>query len=201
MARHILLLLAVVLSLASLSYVHACESACRSDPVTYLTEKYAAILNSQANKIKDLRTAALAKAEIPEIVDMIDGRNNVIDRTIFSLFRGPCKNAPGQRHPDELCGSAKSIACFAAWGHKPKSVLQMVHDEVTSAVRQHYAALSQQYPDIKKVVVDGLEKFCPKKCQNWVKPFEDTMLLWEKKEHPSAYLKIPNCLALDNGGV
>ncbi|CAO3574992.1 unnamed protein product [Mortierella alpina] len=170
MARQIILLLVFMLGLVGLSYVDACEKACRGDPVTYLTDRYKVVLNDQTDKIKDPKTAAVAKKQIPELIKLIDGRGKVIDKTIFDTFRGPCANKPGQRRPDELCGSAKSIACFAAWGHSPKSVLQMVHDAVTLAVRKHYAPLSQQYPEINKVVVRGLEQFCPENCQGWVQP-------------------------------
>ncbi|KAF9968801.1 hypothetical protein BGZ70_005605 [Mortierella alpina] len=170
MARQVILLFIFVLGLVGLSYVDACEKACRGDPVTYLTDRYKTLLKDQTDKIKDPKTAALAKKQIPELIKKINGRNKVIDKTIFDTFRGPCANAPGQRRPDELCGSAKSIACFAPWGHRPKSVLQMVHDAVTLAVKGHYAPLSQQYPEVNEVVVRGLERSCPKNCQGWVGP-------------------------------
>ncbi|KAF9974282.1 hypothetical protein BGZ75_000909, partial [Mortierella antarctica] len=144
------------------------QDACRGDPVTYLTKRYEAILKDQTDKIKDPSTAALAKEQIAEVIEKLDGRGHVIDKTIFDTFRGPCANGPGQRSPDELCGSAKSIACFAAWDHKPRSVLRMVHDAVTIAVKRHYAPLSQQHPEINEIVVQGLQKFCPKNCQDWI---------------------------------
>ncbi|KAF9968800.1 hypothetical protein BGZ70_005604 [Mortierella alpina] len=199
MARQIILLLTIVLCLAGLSYVDACEEACRSDPVTYLVKRYAAILDYQTDLIEDPDTAALAKAQIPEIVKKIDGRNNVIDKTIFNNFKGPCENMPGQRHPEEFCGSAKSIACFAAWEH-PVSVFQMVHDAVVHTVQRHYAPLGKEHREINDVVVDGLEKFCPENCQDWVEPFAHFMLVWEQREHPRKYSITPNCLPLQLGG-
>ncbi|KAF9961720.1 hypothetical protein BGZ72_002281 [Mortierella alpina] len=198
MTRHNLFLLAMVL-LAGLNYVNACEEACRSDPVTYLTKRYVAILDYQTDLIEDPDTAALAKAQIPELVKKIDGRNNVIDKTIFNNFKGPCENLPGQRHPEEFCGSAKSIACFAAWEH-PVSVFQMVHDAVAHTVQKHFAPLGKQHPEINEVVVDGLEKFCPENCQDWVEPFAHFMLVWEQREHPKKYRITPNCLPLQLGG-
>ncbi|KAF9576012.1 hypothetical protein EC968_000572 [Mortierella alpina] len=203
MARQItILLLVAVLSLLGLSYVDACEDECRSEPVSYLTGRYENTLIELTDEIEDPNIAALAKEQISDLVQKLDGRNNVIDKTIFRTFRGPCLHGPGQRSPDELCGSAKSIACFAAWDHEPKSVLLMVHDAVIHAVRKHYASLSQQYPEIDEVVVRGLEKYCPEKCQAWVGEFQTIMLAWEQEEHSEVYgSKVPNCFPLSDGGV
>lgn len=51
-------------------------------------------------------------------MDLIVGKNRVVDKTIFEMFTVPCDHKPGFRAPSEFCGSAKSIACFAPWGHE-----------------------------------------------------------------------------------
>ncbi|KAG0076461.1 hypothetical protein BGZ90_008663 [Linnemannia elongata] len=142
------------------------QEACRADPVKFLTKKYEAILEHQAAKLAGVN-AVNAKKLIKPAVDKLIGRNNVIDKTIFDKFRGNCPAKPGQRSPDEFCGSAKSIACFAAWGHK-NSVFDLVHAKVVESVRNSYR---KQSAEVRAVMVDGLDKFCPVNCmEDWIEP-------------------------------
>jgi len=97
----------------------------------------------------------------------ITGRNGVVDSTIFKLFRGPCANDAGQRAPSEFCGSAKSIACFAPWGHS-KGVFDNVHKAVLNAIKNVYK--DENYPEIQAAMVEGVSNFCPVNCDDWVVP-------------------------------
>ncbi|KAF9358103.1 hypothetical protein BGX26_002471 [Mortierella sp. AD094] len=197
MAQLTLVLLAIALSCIGVSNVQACESACRGDPVTFLTKHYQAVLEHQANKIVDPKSAAASKKLIPKVISRLQGRGKVIDKTIFDKFRGSCENDPGKRKPDEFCGSAKSIACFAPWGHRD-SVFDSVLRVVVKTIGQVY---QDQGSDIKDVMVQGVADFCPQNCHDWVEPFQDIMLVWEQREHPSQYHVTPNCLPLGKGGI
>ncbi|KAG0212918.1 hypothetical protein BGX28_005380 [Mortierella sp. GBA30] len=199
MTRSSLLLLTILLNLASVVLVNACEEACRGDPVTYLSKRYAAVLDYQAKKIADPEISHLAKKQIPRIVSRIDGRDRIIDKTIFDKFAGPCEHLPGLRNPEEFCGSAKSIACFAPWDHRD-SVFQMVHKAVMTAVKDVYGPLSKRHQDIKEEMIEGVAEFCPHNCQDWVEPFQHIMLVWEQREHAHKYRVTPNCLPLGTGG-
>lgn len=142
------------------------EKECRGDPVEFLTKKYQAILEHQLTKLTGVN-AVNAKKLIAPTVDKLTGRNNVIDKTIFDKFRGPCAAKPGLRDPDEFCGSAKSIACLAAWGHK-NSVFDLVHAKVVDSVRNSYR---RESAEVRAIMVDGLEKFCPVNCmKDWIEP-------------------------------
>ncbi|KAF9154892.1 hypothetical protein BG015_011675 [Linnemannia schmuckeri] len=197
MARLRLFLLAIIFSCVGLAFVQACEEDCRGDPVKFLTKKYQAILEHQATKLTGVN-AVNAKKLIKPTVDNLTGRNHVIDKAIFDKFRGNCPAKPGQRSPDEFCGSAKSIACFAAWGRE-NSVFDIVHAKVVASVRNSYR---KQSKEIQAVMVDGLEKFCPVNCmEDWIEPFQDIMLAWEQREHPRQYRQTPNCLPLGHGGI
>ncbi|KAF8946289.1 hypothetical protein BGZ47_000896 [Haplosporangium gracile] len=166
MARLRLFLLAIIFSCVGLAFVQACEEGCRRDPVEFLTKKYQAILEHQATKLTGVN-AVNAKKLIKPTVDNLTGRKNVIDKAIFDKFRGNCPAPPGQRSPDEFCGSAKSIACFAAWGHE-NSVFDLVHAKVVASVRNSYRNQSEE---VQAVMVDGLEKFCPVNCmEDWIEP-------------------------------
>ncbi|KAI1316279.1 hypothetical protein EDD11_010187 [Mortierella claussenii] len=197
MARFSILLLVVALLCTSISLVQACESACRGDPVKYLAQKYEAVLQYQASQLTDPKAAAAAKKLIPQVSSQLQGRGKVIDKTIFDKFRGSCPSPPGKRSPDEFCGSAKSIACFAPWGHK-QGVLDSVHVAVNQVIQKVYAGQSAQ---VKKAMIDGTKAFCPKNCQDWIKPFQNIMLVWEQREHPRSYKVTPNCLPLGKGGI
>ncbi|KAF9934970.1 hypothetical protein FBU30_009392 [Linnemannia zychae] len=196
MTRLRIFLLAIIVSCVGLASVHACEDGCRGDPVIYLAKKYHEILVNQAAKLTGANSVKAKKLIKPAVANLV-GVHNVIDKTIFDKFRGPCENGPGQRSPDEFCGSAKSIACFAAWGHE-NSVFDLVHDKVVESVKHIYRNEPAQ---VQEVMVEGLKNFCPENCQDWVTPFQNIMLVWEQREHPRQYLKTPNCLPLDRGGI
>ncbi|KAI8605207.1 hypothetical protein EDD21DRAFT_160484 [Dissophora ornata] len=153
-------LLAIVLFCISVSYVQACEDACRGDPVKYLVEKYEAVLLQQANTLSNPQFSNIAKRLIPRVTSQLQGRGHAIDKAIFSNFRGPCANQPGERGPDEFCGSAKSIACFAAWGHR-RSVFDSVHAAVVNTVSRTY---DRQSPEIRAAMIDGVGDFCLENC-------------------------------------
>ncbi|KAF9201401.1 hypothetical protein BGZ49_008353 [Haplosporangium sp. Z 27] len=195
MTRLAFVLLAIAVSCIGVSKVQACESACRSDPVAFLSKRYQALLEDQANKL-GFSDAETATRLLPQVTSRLQGRGNVIDRTIFDRFRGSC-DGPGERDPEELCGSAKSIACFAPWGHED-SVFDSVHHAVVEAARKVY---QNRGSEIKKFMVDGVADFCPENCQGWVEPFQDIMLAWEQREHPDEYPTTPNCLPFGKGGV
>ncbi|KAG0363096.1 hypothetical protein BGX24_004987 [Mortierella sp. AD032] len=165
MARIRVFLLAIIFSCVGLAFVQACEEACRGDPVKYLTKRYQAILERQADTLTGVN-AVNAKKLIQPTVAMLTGRDHIIDKTIFDKFRGNCPLKAGKRTPDEFCGSAKSIACFAAWGHK-NSVFDSVHAKVVATVRNSYR---KQDPKVRAVMVDGLDKFCPDNCKDWIEP-------------------------------
>ncbi|KAF9917380.1 hypothetical protein BX616_001194 [Lobosporangium transversale] len=198
MARLSTLLLAIVLTFIGISYVQACESACRTDPVEFLAKKYEDMLQNQVKKVKDSKASAKAKALIPTVMSQLKGRGKVIDKTIFSVFRGTCVPAGvGKRPPSELCGSAKSIACYAPWGHK-QGVFDSVNKAVMKTIQDVY---KNQNAAIKSAMIDDTAKFCPKNCKDWVKPFQAIMLGWEQREHPKEYKVTPNCLPLGKGGI
>ncbi|KAF9084854.1 hypothetical protein BGX29_007936 [Mortierella sp. GBA35] len=159
--------------------------------------KYQTILEHQASTLTDKNAAANARKLIRGAVSKLTGKYNVIDRAIFNKFRGNCPAKPGQRSPDEFCGSAKSIACFAAWGHVD-SVFDTVHKAVVASVRNSYKA---QSPQVRAAMVDGLDRTCPENCDDWIVPFQNIMLVWEQREHPKQYPTTPNCLPLGQGGI
>ncbi|KAF9113639.1 hypothetical protein BGX27_001114 [Mortierella sp. AM989] len=166
MARLTFVLLAIALSCVGISNVQACEKACRGDPVEFLKKRYEAVLKHQAEKLVDPKAIAASKKLIPKVASRLSGRGKVIDKTIFDKFRGPCEHDAGKRSPDEFCGSAKSIACFAPWGHKD-SVLDSVHRAVVKTIRQVY---ENENSEVKEVMVDGIADFCPQNCHDWVEP-------------------------------
>ncbi|KAF9986195.1 hypothetical protein BGZ65_008563 [Modicella reniformis] len=200
-------LLAVVLCCLSISLVQACESQCRTEPVDYLVNEYKAILNYQAKTLTSKKSADTARKLIPKIVSRLQGRHMVIDKTIFSTYRGSCAPAGvGKRSPDELCGSAKSIACYAPWDHKrngqPMSVLASVHDAVGKEIEKIYQQENIKDVKVFRAMVTGVKAYCPGNCNSWVKPFQTIMLGWEKTEHPLEYGEnTPNCLSLGMGGI
>ncbi|KAF9438448.1 hypothetical protein BGZ76_007841 [Entomortierella beljakovae] len=196
MARFSFAFLVIAFSFVGISNVQACESACRGDPVKFLSNHYSAVLDRQAGKLNP-DDAKLSRKLNHKVVSKLVGRGKVIDETIFDKFRGPCANDPGKRAPEEFCGSAKAIACFAPWGHKD-SVLDMVHKSVVDTIRKVYDDESKQ---IKEVMIDSVKDFCPDNCQDWVEPFQQIMLVWEQREHPAQYKVTPNCLPLGKGGI
>ncbi|KAF9382324.1 hypothetical protein CPB97_007222 [Podila verticillata] len=198
MARFNLALLAIILSSIGFNSVQACENKCREDPVTFLTKKYEAVLQYQANTLMTAQAKSQGSILIDQVLYKLQGKNNVIDSTIFGKFRGPCvEPGVGLRSPEEFCGSAKAIACFAPWGHR-ESVFDSVHAAVVDVLRATY---KNQTPLVWAAMVDGVDKFCPDNCQDWVAPFQNIMLVWEQREHPHQYNVTPNCLELGKGGI
>ncbi|GJJ69527.1 hypothetical protein EMPS_01873 [Entomortierella parvispora] len=128
----------------------------------------------------------------------ITGRGGTVDSAIFSVFNGPCTNKAGLREPSEFCGSAKSIACFAPWGH-PNGVFDSVHKAVAQVVKDIYEG--EKNPEIQAAMVEGVSNFCPVNCDDWIVPFQNIMLVWEQREHPKKYKVTPNCLSLEAGGI
>ncbi|KAF9578572.1 hypothetical protein BGW38_005561 [Lunasporangiospora selenospora] len=174
------------------------QNGCRDDPVVFLAKRYRAVLNHQVQVLAKTNPVAAQKADtiIPKVMAKIEGRFKVIDKTIFRTFKGTCVK-PGQRPPSEFCGSAKSIACFAPWGHS-NGLFDNVHSAVVEASRQSF---KKQSEEIKTAMVNGLQAFCPQNCDDWIQPFQDIMLVWEQREHPHQYRTTPNCFELGQGGI
>ncbi|KAG0307059.1 hypothetical protein BGZ98_001153 [Dissophora globulifera] len=206
MARLYLALLAIVLSCIGIAVVSACgkkavgsfyqEIENTMKTISFLVKRYQALLEDQAESLSDPRQSATAKRLIPRVTSQLSGYNKVIDKTIFNKFRGSCV-PPGKREPTELCGSAKSIACYAPWGHR-QGVLDSVHAAVVRTVRQVYG---NQESAIREAMIEGFASYCPRKCRDWVQPFQYIMLVWEQREHPRQYKVTPNCLPLGRGGI
>ncbi|KAF9940680.1 hypothetical protein BGZ67_007021 [Mortierella alpina] len=155
-------------------------------PVAQACDKYKTLLEKnlnslpaterdQASNLKDKATAQMGK---------------VIDKAIFSVYRANCDHKPPHRPPSEICGSAKSIACNAAWD-KHRSVFASTHKAVLRILDQTYQGASEQ---VRQAMVENVRTACPNNCWDWVRPFQDLMLRWEQREHPDAYGNtLPNC--------
>ncbi|KAF9215464.1 hypothetical protein BGZ59_001284 [Podila verticillata] len=113
----------------------------------------------------------------------LKGRGGAIDSAIFSVFHSNCQDRPPNRSPDELCGSAKSIACFAPWDHK-QSVLTSVHQAVVRRLTNSFEGENAQ---VQKALVEDVKDACPNECKSWVDPFQTMMLHWEQKEYHDVY--------------
>ncbi|GJJ71375.1 hypothetical protein EMPS_03725 [Entomortierella parvispora] len=168
---------------------YACESECRIYPVKFLVEKYTAMIeerlaslpSNDRNRVQGKTNAALSK---------LKGRGGTIDSAIFSVFHSTCQAKPPHRSPDELCGSAKSIACFAPWDHR-NSVLNSVHQSVVKVLENSF---KDENADVQQALVIDVQNACPSHCNAWVEPFQIMMLQWEQREHRKAYGdRTPNC--------
>ncbi|KAF9125855.1 hypothetical protein BGX30_000262 [Mortierella sp. GBA39] len=167
----------------------ACESECRIYPVKFLVERYSTVIGHQ---LATLPTADRARAETlsHRAITSLSGRGGAIDEAIFSVFHKNCHDKPPRRSPDEICGSAKSIACFAPWGHRD-GVFDMVHDAVVDVMRTTYR---RENAMVQKAMVAGVEAACPGECKGWEAPFQKLMLGWEQREHHNVYgTRTPNC--------
>ncbi|KAG0340353.1 hypothetical protein BG000_000129 [Podila horticola] len=163
-----------------------------------LSSKYEAILQYQASTLTTAQAKAQGRILLQRVLYKLQDGDNVIESAIFDKFRGSCvKPGEGRRSPDEFCGSAKAIACFAPRGHH-ESVFDSVPAAVMKVLRSTYA---NQSPEVQAAMVYGVDRFCPDNRQDWVAPFQDIMLAWEQREHPRQYKVMPNCLALDQGGI
>ncbi|KAG0285576.1 hypothetical protein BGZ96_010195 [Linnemannia gamsii] len=167
----------------------ACESECRIYPVKFLVERYSSVIEHQ---LATLSTAdrARARAISYRAINSLSGRGGAIDDAIFSIFRKNCHDKPPRRSPNELCGSAKSIACFAPWGHRD-GVFDTVHDAVVDVMRDEF---KHENNVIRKAMVAGVQGACPGQCKEWEEPFQRLMLGWEQREHHNVYgARTPNC--------
>ncbi|CAO3569087.1 unnamed protein product [Mortierella alpina] len=188
MVRVTFLTASMVVTLAAFfaPVAQACEGDCRNHPITFIKDKYKTLLEKNLNplpaterdhaiKLKDYATARMGK---------------VIDKAIFSVYRANCNHEPPRRPPSEICGSAKSIACNAAWD-KSHSVFASTHKAVLSILEQTFQGESEQ---VRQAMVENVRTACPANCWDWVRPFQDLMLRWEQREHPDAYGNtLPNC--------
>ncbi|KAF9928601.1 hypothetical protein FBU30_002276 [Linnemannia zychae] len=167
----------------------ACESECRIYPVKFLVERYASVIQRQLDSLPS-SDRARASPISAQAIRKLSGRGGAIDGAIFAVFHKNCRDKPPYRSPDELCGSAKSIACFAPWDHR-SSVFGMVHEAVLRVMRQHFASENQS---VRSAMIDGVAAACPGQCKEWEGPFQQMMLGWEQKEHRDKYgARTPNC--------
>ncbi|KAI1316278.1 hypothetical protein EDD11_010186 [Mortierella claussenii] len=197
MTRLRLILLAIVVVFSSIPSSNACESGCREESVKFLAAKYAKLLHNQVQLIQNPQQAQESTELISKAILPLQWYDGPISQVIFSTFKGSCPHAPGWRTPEELCGSAKSIACHAAWDHQ-NSVLRMAHDAAVQHIRKVYAGQSSAVQD---VMVNQVAAYCPNNCKDWVEPFQGLMLEWELEDHRDEYEEMPNCLPLGRGGV
>ncbi|KAG0252714.1 hypothetical protein BG011_006834 [Mortierella polycephala] len=174
------------------SSVNACERDCRKYPVQYLVEKYSDILKERVASLPPSVDRTRVAAKTKEVLKKLQGRRGTIDNAIFSTFRSNCEYKPPHRSPDEICGSAKSIACFAPWNHR-ESVFVKVHTAVVNELKRSFANEKDQR--VRRAMVNDVAATCPRKCGSWLQPFQDMMLRWEQREHKDAYgNRVPNCL-------
>ncbi|KAG0083908.1 hypothetical protein BGZ92_010357 [Podila epicladia] len=129
--------LAIVSSLAP--SVQACEGQCKIYPTKFLYEKYVPMIQQRLASLPvDDRNRLAPK--VGDVLNSLRGNDGVIADTIFSRFRNSCRDKAPHRSPDEVCGSAKSIACFAPWGHT-KSVFDSVHAAVVEKLDEAFQTL------------------------------------------------------------
>ncbi|KAF9115079.1 hypothetical protein BGX27_009002 [Mortierella sp. AM989] len=168
---------------------------CRKYPVQFLADKYSELLNSHLDNLSS-RDRNHARSLVNKAINRIQGRHGVIDDAIFSRFHSNCHDKPPHRSPDEICGSAKSIACFAPWGHR-ESLFDNVHEAVVDVLKSTFRGESEE---IRNELVDSIEEACPGDCKSWEQPFQRLMLTWEEREHHNLYKgKLPNCVKGRNG--
>ncbi|KAF9954998.1 hypothetical protein BGZ72_004121 [Mortierella alpina] len=176
----------VILAAFFTPVAQACEGDCRNHPIAFLKGKYTALLE------KNLNTLPAEQRDVASTLKNVATARmgKVIDRTIFSVYHANCKHSPPRRPPSEICGSAKSIACHAAWD-KSHSVFASTHKAVMKILEEVYQGESEQ---IRQVTVENVRAECPDHCWDWVQSFQDLMLRWEQREHPDAYGNtLPNC--------
>ncbi|KAF9199388.1 hypothetical protein BGZ49_010512, partial [Haplosporangium sp. Z 27] len=163
--------------------------------VKFLTDKYSELLESH---LQDIPASKRGHAQFlaKKVINRIQGRDGAIDYAIFSRFHKNCHDKPPHRSPDEICGSAKSIGCFAPWNHR-HSVFESVHDAVVGVLKNTFRGESAE---VRRKMVNGIEDACPRNCKSWELPFERLMMKWEEKEHHNLYKgKLPNCIKGRNG--
>ncbi|KAF9582584.1 hypothetical protein BGW38_011006 [Lunasporangiospora selenospora] len=180
------------LSFKTSALAYAVKGDCRKAPVDFLAQRYAILLNRQFDSLSesDQEEALEPLKQAHSRLSRHRG-DGVIDNAIFSEFHSNCKAKPPHRSPDEVCGSAKSIACFAPWDHR-KSVLGTVHAAVVETLDDIFQDMGS---DIRQAMVQDVESHCPDECQSWEEPFQKILLKWEQREHSNAYgNRVPNCI-------
>ncbi|KAF9564970.1 hypothetical protein EC968_004372 [Mortierella alpina] len=176
----------VVLAAFFVPVAKACEGDCRNHPIAFLKDKYKTLLEKNLNSLQGTE-----REQASDLKDKATARmGRVIDKAIFSVYRSNCHHKPPHRSPSEICGSAKSIACNAAWD-KRRSVFAGTHKAVMRVLEQTFQDQSQQ---VRQAMVESVRTACPAGCWDWVQPFQDLMLRWERREHPDEYgNRLPNC--------
>ncbi|KAF9193964.1 hypothetical protein BGZ51_001657 [Haplosporangium sp. Z 767] len=183
---------AVAIASLFTSSVSACEHDCRKYPVQYLVDKYTAVLYSRVASLPPSVDRARVTTKTKEVLKRLQGSGGTIDKAIFSTFHSNCEDRPPRRSPDEICGSAKSIACSAPWNHR-ESVFMKVHIAVINELKRSFA--NERDPRVRKAMVNDVATACPRQCGSWLQRFQNMMLRWEQKEHQDAYgSRVPNCL-------
>ncbi|KAF9205085.1 hypothetical protein BGZ59_000690 [Podila verticillata] len=165
---------------------------CKIYPTKFLYEKYALMIQERLSSLPTGDRNRVAP-NISQVLSRLQGDDDgVIAKTIFSRFHKNCRDKPPRRSPHEVCGSAKSIACFAPWGHT-HSVFDSVHEAVVKTLRDALKGESGNSA-VHKALVTDIRKACPSQCGGWVEPFQTLMLKWEQTEHYNAYgNRTPNC--------
>ncbi|KAG0016226.1 hypothetical protein BGZ82_001168 [Podila clonocystis] len=141
------------------------EGQCKIYPTKFLYEKYAPMIQERlASLPASDRNRVTPK--VSWILGSLRGDNGVIAESIFSVFHKGCRDRPPRRSPDEVCGSAKSIACFAPWGHK-QSVFDSAHAAVVKALGR---AFEGESGNVQQALVTDIREACPSQCGGWVAP-------------------------------
>ncbi|KAG0210954.1 hypothetical protein BGX31_001797 [Mortierella sp. GBA43] len=188
MVRFSLFIASILAATCIVPGAHACEGDCRNVPVKFLAEKYTEAIQSRLETLP--AEERHHEAQVRKAIGQLPG---VIDDSIFSRFHSNCHDKPPRRSPDEVCGSAKSIACFAPWGHH-NSVFDDVHEKVVRMLEETLHGKNTS-KNVKQVIIDGVRNYCPGECKDWEKPFQNIMLKWEEKEHHTVYQgRVPNCV-------
>ncbi|KAF8932618.1 hypothetical protein EDD21DRAFT_409131 [Dissophora ornata] len=167
----------------------ACENECRLYPVRFLTDKYTNLLQTN---LATLNGPDRTRAEplLAVVLSRLPGRNGAIDQAIFSKFHVNCRDMPPHRSPDEICGSAKSIACYTPWKRR-NSVFARVHARVVNVLEDVFRRTDGE---VWQVMVEDVRSACPDQCGDWEQPFQTTLLQWEEREHHDVYKgHMPSC--------
>jgi len=141
------------------------ESECRIYPVKYLVDKYSALIQERLASLP-VDDRKRVQGEANDAISELKGRGGAIDDAIFSVFHSNCDDKPPHRSPDEVCGSAKSIACFAPWDHR-MSVLNSVHQSVVKVLKDSFKNENAQ---VQQALVTDVKNACPGQCKAWVEP-------------------------------
>ncbi|KAF9417511.1 hypothetical protein BGZ94_009955 [Podila epigama] len=171
--------------------VQACEGECKIYPTKFLYQRYLPMVRQGLASLPAQDRNRVEPA-LRQALSQLRGDDGVIANAIFSRFHKNCHDKPPRRSPDEVCGSAKSIACFAAWDHD-QSIFQSVHEAVVGTLE---TALRDERGNaaVQQALVTDIQNACPGQCESWVQPFQTLMLKWEQREHYNIYgNRTPNC--------